>query len=754
MNIEEEELLIQRTEAEKKMILREYRALLRALKERLKKGDKDTVRHAFEIAVEAHKTMRRKSGEPYILHPLAVAQIVVAEIGLGVTSAICALLHDVVEDTELTLEDIEREFGSSYARIIDGLTKISNVVDLKSDTTIQAENFRKILLTLADDPRVILIKLADRLHNMRTLDSMAREKQLKIASETTYIYSPLAHRLGLYEIKSELEDLALKYTQPEVFLEISQGLKETKRERTKYINEFIRPVKEQLEENGFKFEIYGRPKAIHSIWDKMRTKHVSFDEVYDMFAIRIILDTDLAHEKSDCWKAYSVITNFYRPSTERLRDWISVPKGNGYEALHTTVMGPMGRWVEVQIRTKRMNEIAEKGLAAHWKYKEGGGSSAAKGAESKLDHFLKHLREILNNPDTDTLDFLQDFKLDLFTEEIYIYTPKGEMRVLPKGATALDFAFDIHSALGARCIGAKVNHKLAPLSYTLKSGDQVEVITSSKQKPSEDWLNFVTTGKAKSRIKYYLKEEKREIGEDGKEILMRKLDHIGLHLTTHNINELCQHYKKASQLDLFYGIAVGSIDIKELRDFTVLGDKLTAPVREVKIDKPGDEDAKATQKQAKPAELIIFGESSDKILYKLAQCCQPIPGDDVFGFITTGEGLKIHRTDCPNAAQLLANHGHRVVKTKWAKNKEISFLSGVRITGLDDVGIIQRITNVISGDLQMNMRSMSIESKDGVFEGTLMVFVHDREELDSLCDKLAALESISKVERLDTNELK
>ena len=747
MNTDTEKVL-SKEEEEKKMILREYRSLLRALKQRLKKGDKDMVRRAFEIAVDAHKDMRRKSGEPYILHPLAVAQIVVEEIGLGVTSTICALLHDVVEDTELTLEDIEREFGASYAKIIDGLTKISNVVDLKADTTIQAENFRKILLTLADDPRVILIKLADRLHNMRTLTSMSREKQLKISSETTYIYSPLAHRLGLYEIKSELEDLALKYTQPEVFMEISQGLKETKRDRTKYINEFIKPIKDLLEENGFNFEIFGRPKAVHSIWNKMRTKHVSFEEVYDMFAIRIILDSPLKLEKSDCWKVYSYITNIYRPSTERLRDWISVPKGNGYEALHTTVMGPGGRWVEVQIRTKRMNEIAEKGLAAHWKYKEGGNERS----ESKLDHFLKHLRDILSNPDTDTLDFLQDFKLDLFTEEIYIYTPKGEMRVLPKGATALDFAFDVHSELGARCIGAKVNYKLVPLSYEIKSGDQVEIITSSKQKPSEDWLNFVTTGKAKSRIKYYLKEEKRQIGEDGKEVLQRKLSHLHLPLSAHNINELCIFYKKPSMLDLFYGVAVGSIDLKELKEFTIVGDKLVQPVKEVKVDKPVTEEVTKSQKPAKGAELIIFGESSDKILYKLAKCCQPIPGDDVFGFITTGEGLKIHRTDCPNAAQLLAHYGHRVVKTKWAKNKEISFLSGVRVTGLDDVGVIQEITHVISADLQMNMRSMTMESKDGVFEGTFMVFVHDREELDKLCTRLAALKSITKVERLEANE--
>lgn len=737
-------------EEEKKLILREYRALLRALKQRIKKGDKALLRRAFELAVDAHRDMRRKSGEPYILHPIAVARIVVEEIGLGVTSAICSLLHDVVEDTELTLEDIQREFGANYARIIDGLTKISNVVDLKANTTIQAENFRKILLTLADDARVILIKLADRLHNMRTLGSMSREKQLKIASETTYIYSPLAHRLGLYEIKSELEDLSLKYTQPEVYGEISRGLNETKRDRTRYINEFIKPIKEELMRNELSFEIYGRPKAIHSIWNKMRTKHVTFEEVYDLFAIRIILNSSPEREKEDCWKVYSIITNFYRPSPDRLRDWISVPKGNGYEALHTTVMGPVGRWVEVQIRSKRMNEIAEKGLAAHWKYKEGGPSAQ----ESKLDSWLQHLRDMLSNPDTDTLDFLQDFKLDLFTEEIYIYTPKGEMRVLPKGATALDFAFDIHSELGAKCIGAKVNYRLVPLSHKLNSGDQVEIITSSKQKPTEDWLSFVTTAKGKSRIKYYLKEEKRHIANDGKETLQRKLTHLGVPLSQHNINELNAYFKKASSLDLFYAVAVGNIDLKELKDFTVHGDKLIQPVKEVKLETkhvlPEEEVSK--HKSGKTAELIIFGESSDKILYKLAQCCQPIPGDDVFGFVTSGEGLKIHRTDCPNAPQLLANYGHRIVKTKWAKNKEISFLTGVRLTGLDDVGVIQKITNIISGELKMNMRSLSIDSKDGIFEGTIMVFVHDREELDKLCQRLGDLNGINKVERLEVQD--
>ncbi len=734
-------------EQEKKLILREYRALLRALKQRIKKGDRKIIRRAFELAADAHREMRRKSGEPYILHPLAVARIVVEEIGLGVTSACCALMHDVVEDTEITLEDIASEFGTAYSRIIDGLTKIANVVDIKATASMQAENFRKILLTLAEDPRVILIKLADRLHNMRTLNSMSRDKQLKIASETTYIFIPLAHRLGLYEIKTELEDLALKYTQPEVYVDIVKKLKETKRDRTRYINEFIKPVKEELSKQGLEFDIYGRPKSIHSIWNKMRTKQVTFNEVYDLFAIRIILNSPKDKEKADCWKAYSIITNFYQPSPERLRDWLSMPKSNGYEALHTTVMGPGGRWVEVQIRTQRMNEIAEKGLAAHWKYKEGAQT------ESKLDAWLKHIGEVLNNPDTDTLDFVQDFKLDLFTEEIYVYTPKGDMRVLPKGATALDLAFDIHSELGARCIGAKVNYRLTPISQQLRSGDQVEIISSSKQKPSEDWLHFVVTAKARSRIKYYLREEKRKIADDGKGILHRKLDHMGLLPSVHNLNELCAFFKFSSTLDLYYAVAVGAIDLKPLKTFTINGDKFYQPQKE--LPKPEHKKVHTDHEKevgGKGAELVIFGESSDKILYKLAQCCQPIPGDDVFGFITSGEGLKVHRTDCPNAAQLMANYAHRIVRTKWAKNKEISFLTGVKLTGLDDVGIIQGITNVISGELNMNMRSISIDSKDGVFEGTIMVFVHDREELDVLCNKLGKINGVNKVERIEAGD--
>ncbi len=735
-------------EQEKKLILREYRGLLRALKSRLKKGDKKTVRRAFEIASEAHRDMRRKSGEPYIFHPIAVARIVVEEVGLGVTSACCALLHDVVEDTEITLQDIEAEFGTIYSKIIDGLTKISNIVDTSATESMQAENFRKILLTLADDPRVILIKMADRLHNMRTLSSMARQKQLKIASETSYIYAPLAHRLGLYEIKTEFEDLALKYTEPEIYVDIAQKLQESKKERTRYINEFIRPIREELEENGLVFRIFGRPKSIHSIYNKMKKKKVEFNEVYDLFAIRIIVDAPKEKEKAECWKVYSFITNHYAPNPDRSRDWISFPKSNGYESLHTTVMGPGGRWVEVQIRSERMNEIAEKGLAAHWKYKDGNTQ------DSKLDLWLKHIAEVLNNPDTDTVDFVKDFKLDLFTEEIYVYTPKGQMRVLPQGATALDLAFDIHSELGARCIGTKINYKLAPISQVLKNGDQVEVITSSKQKPSEDWLHFVVTAKAKSRIKYYLKEEKREKAETGKEIFLKKLRHTEISPgNQHFIHEIINHYKYSNPTDFYYAVAVGNIDLKDLKDFTVKGDKLIHKDKLREKEHPVPPLHHAAEAEIRPTkeELIIFGESSDKILYELAMCCQPIPGDDVFGFITTGKGMIIHRTNCPNAAHLMANYAHRVVKTKWAKNKEISFLTGVKLTGLDDVGIIQGITNIITGDMKLNMRSISIDSTDGVFEGTIMVFVHDKEEFDVLCEKLNNIRGISKVERIDSD---
>jgi guanosine-3',5'-bis(diphosphate) 3'-pyrophosphohydrolase len=729
-------------EAEKKLILREYRALLRALKTKLKPGDKMLLRNAFEMAAEAHKTMRRKSGEPYILHPLAVAMICVEEIGLGVRSTICALLHDTVEDTDITLDDIRREFGEEIARIVDGLTKISSVMD--SNSSQQAENFKKILLTLTDDPRVILIKLADRLHNMRTMDSMKREKQLKISSETLYVYAPLAHRMGLYNIKTEMEDLSMKYMEPDTFKFIAQKLQDTKKERTQYINSFIRPIKEKLEATGFDFEIYGRPKSIHSIWNKIKKTGVAFEQVYDLFAIRIIVNAPPAKEKEECWKVYSIITDAYIPSTDRLRDWLSNPKSNGYEALHTTVMGPQGKWVEVQIRTKRMNEIAEKGLAAHWKYKEGVTD------ESRFDKWFHQIREALNSNDSNSLDFLQDFKTSFLTEEIYVYTPKGDVKMLPAGATALDFAFGVHTAVGSKCIGAKVNHKLVPISYKLKSGDQIEIITSAKQKPNPEWLNFVVTSKAKSKIKDTLKEEKRTIADEGKYTLQRKLESMGASMSVANMEELCQHFKIHSSLDLWYEIATKKLDLKDLKDFTVAGDKLVAPkpvVKPAEVKPVYDPEYKAPGK--KDAELIIFGESSDKIMYTLANCCKPIPGDDVFGFVTTGEGLKIHRTTCPNATRLMANYGHRVVKTKWAKNKEISFLTGLKIIGLDDVGVIHKITNLISGELKVNIAAMTIEAKEGIFEGNVKVFVHDKDELEKLVQALLALQGIERVDRYD-----
>ncbi|MBS1738656.1 MAG: bifunctional (p)ppGpp synthetase/guanosine-3',5'-bis(diphosphate) 3'-pyrophosphohydrolase [Bacteroidetes bacterium] len=725
---------------EKKEILRRYRALLRALKPKLKSGDKEQIRLAFEIAVEAHKSMRRKSGEPYILHPIAVAMICVEEIGLGVRSTICALLHDTVEDTDITLEAVKKDFGSEIAKIVDGLTKISNVLD--TNVSQQAENFKKILLTLTDDPRVILIKLADRLHNMRTLESMKREKQLKIASETVYVYAPLAHRMGLYNIKTELEDLSMKYMEPDSYHYIAAKLDKTRKERTRYINDFIRPVKEKLIKAKLDFEIFGRPKSIHSIWNKMKKKGVSFDEVYDLFAIRILLNSKPEHEKEDCWKVYSLVTEEYNPAPERLRDWLSNPKSNGYEALHTTVMGPQGKWVEVQIRTKRMNDIAEKGLAAHWKYKEGTND------ENRFDKWFQQIRDMLASQDTNSIDFLQDFKVSFLAEEIYVYTPKGDIKMLPTGSSALDFAFSIHTAVGEKCIGAKVNHKLVPIGHVLRSGDQVEIITSTKQKPKAEWLKNVVTTKARSKIKDSLKEEKRKIAEEGKIILSKKLDSLGASFNQQNQEEIAAFYKINSTLDLLYDIAIKKIDLRELKDFHVSGDRILAP----KIAKPpADEKSEGSKALLKKdTELIIFGESSDKIMYTLANCCKPIPGDDVFGFVTQGEGLKIHRTNCPNAARLLANFGHRVVKTKWVKNKEISFLTGIRIIGLDDVGVINKITNLISGTLRININALTIEAKDGLFEGNVKVYVHDKDELDELVENLKSLPGIESVERFDT----
>lgn len=725
-------------EAEKLEILKRYRALLRACKPTMQRGDKKEIRKAFDMALESHKNMRRKSGEPYIYHPIAVAQIAAEEIGLGTTSIVCALLHDVVEDTDITLEDIEREFGKKTAKIIDGLTKISGVFDYNS--SLQAENFRKMLLTLADDVRVILIKLADRLHNMRTMDFMPRQKQLKIASETIYLYAPLAHRLGLYAIKSELEDLSMKYLEPDTYKYIATQLNEKKAERSLFIKRFVDPIHDILAEQGLTASIYGRPKSIHSIWNKMKSKNIPFEEVYDLFAIRIILDSLPEHEKADCWKAYSIVTDLYRPNPDRLRDWVSSPKGNGYESLHTTVMGPKGQWVEVQIRTLRMNEIAEKGFAAHWKYKESSNDNG-------LDQWIMKVREMLNNPEANALDFLDDFKMNLFSDEIFIFTPKGALLQLPLGATALDFAFEIHTDVGAKCIGAKVNHKLVPLSYKLQNGDQVEIITSSKQTPKEDWLNIVVTAKAKSKIKSSLKEEKRKIAEMGKEALERKLKSLKITYNTDNLNKISYFFKLPSTQELFVAVAHGKVELKDLKDY--LASEKEIENRGVEKNDNQKIDAILNKVKGKDSDTLLIGEDLQKIDYTLAACCNPIPGDDVFGFVTVNEGIKIHRTSCPNAAQLMANYGYRVVKAKWNRQQELTFLTGLHIIGIDDVGLINNITKVISNDFKVNMRSITVDTDNGIFDGSIMIFVNDKEHLDQLIENLLLVKGVTAVTRFD-----
>lgn len=728
-------------EAERKEILNRYKLLIKACKRRLEKGDKEIIRKAFEVAVEAHKEMRRKSGEPYIYHPIAVAQICAEEIGLGAIGIVCALLHDTVEDTDLTLDDIRGLFGEKVAQIIDGLTKISGVID--NTSSIQAENFRKVLLTMSEDIRVILIKLADRLHNMRTLEHMKRDKQMKIASETLFLYAPLAHRLGLNTIKTELEDLGLKYTDVEAYDGIAAKLKETEPERKRFIQKFIEPLKEILAEQGFKFKIYGRPKSIFSIYNKIKTKGVAFEEIYDLFAIRIVIDTPYELEKSDCWKVYSIITDFYHPSPDRLRDWISTPKSNGYESLHTTVMGPEGKWVEVQIRTLRMDDLAENGYAAHWKYKD---SAADK--ESKLENWLQRIREMLENPDPNALEFIDDFKLNLFSDEIFAFTPKGDMKTLPVKSTALDFAFEIHTKVGEHCIGAKVNHKLVPLSYELKSGDQVEILTSNKQTPKEDWLNFVITAKAKSKIKNSLKEQRKRVAEDGREILERKFYKLKLDFTLQNVNDFCNYLKLPSSQELFYRAALGNIDIKEIKSFLKFRDE----PKKVQKKGEGPKIEQLVTNARGSSDMLVIGDDMQKLDYKLSPCCNPIPGDDVFGFITVGEGIKIHRVNCPNAIKLLSNYAYRVVKAKWLNDQLISFLAGIKITGTDELGLVNNITKVISSENNVNMRSIKFDTDDGIFEGTIMVYVHDTKHLNHLMENLRTVKGVKHIERIDEKD--
>jgi GTP pyrophosphokinase len=728
------------TEQENKEIVKAYRQLLRSIRRNISKEDKAQIRSAFQLALEAHKNMRRKSGEPYIFHPLAVAQICAAEIGLGVTSIICALLHDTVEDTEITLDLVQLKYGEKVARIIDGLTKISGVFD-QPDRSIQAENFKKMLLTLSDDVRVILIKLADRLHNMRTLDSMGSKSQLKIASETAYVYAPLAHRLGLYGLKSELEDLSTKYLQPDNYKFVKKKLSETKFQRNRYIRAFIDPIEAHMQKEGLTFEIKGRPKSIHSILHKMKSQNVSFEEVYDLFAIRVIVDADFEHEKSACWKVYSIVTDHYTPNPDRLRDWVSTPKANGYESLHTTVMGPKGRWVEVQIRSKRMDEIAEKGFAAHWKYKEKSGS------DNSLEGWLSRVREILENPDATAVEFLDDFKLALYSDEIFVFTPKGDLKKMPAGATVLDFAFDIHSDLGLKCIGAKLNNKLVPINHQLNNGDQVEILTSSKQKPNEDWLDFIVTAKAKSKIREFFKQLKLKASVMGKEILERKFKNAKVPFTSDALQTLIKYFKLKSVSDLYFQVSNETIDRTKIDIEAILTadkNKQTEPSVAVK--------PKAVQPL--PTDAVILSENEANLEYSFAKCCHPIPGDEIFGFITVGEGVKIHRTNCTNALALMSNYGYRILKAKWAGgNTKVNkaFLTSIRVSGIDSVGIVSVIADIISRQLQINMKSISITSNEGSFEGNIFLEVLDTQQLENIIATIKEASNLISVQRVDLN---
>lgn len=723
---------------EKREIINRYRRLLRKSKPVLKGNDAKLIKKAFTLALEAHKDMRRKSGEPFIFHPLSVAEICVEEIGLGTTAIIAALIHDVVEDTDIELADIERMFGKKIAKIVDGLTKVSGVFEY--GTSQQAENFRKMLFTLSEDVRVILIKLADRMHNMRTLESMPRNKQLKIASETIYLYAPLAHRLGLNAIKTELEDLYLRFTDEAVYNEINNKIDESKASRNKFIKQFVAPIKEELDRLKVDYEIKGRPKSIFSIYNKMRKQNIPYEEVYDLFAIRVIIDSPLEQEKNYCWQVYSIVTDYYTPNPDRLRDWISTPKANGYESLHTTVMAKNGHWVEVQIRTKRMDEIAEKGYAAHWKYKDSISSQ-----ESNLEKWLVRVRETLEKQDTTALEFVDDFRGNLFTEEIFVFTPRGELKTLPAGATALDFAFDIHTDIGAKCIGAKVNQKLVPINHALKNGDQIEILTSSKQKPNEDWLRFVVTQKAKAKIKDLLKEAKRKLADEGKEVLQRKMKQLKMDVTPQVFETMRAFFNVNSQLDLHYAVATGRVGLPELKRFKEYKPEIPRPKSNEEPRREGDAPPRNPHE-----DILLIGEDMDVVEYKLAKCCTPIPGDEVFGFVTMNEGIKIHRTNCPNAPELLSNHGHRVIKAKWTSQHEVAFLTGLKVVGTDRVGLINDVSKIISEELKVNMSSIAFRSNQGIFDGEIMLYVNDTRHLDLLIKKLEKVEGVVKVSRFDS----
>lgn len=733
-------------EAEKKALAREYKELLRISYQTHTPEDKKLIRKAFDVAVDAHKDQRRKSGEAYIFHPIGVAKIVASEIGLGATGIAAALLHDVVEDTPITIEALEKMFNPKIAQLVEGLTKISQV---KKDMNIsmQAENFRKMLLTLNDDVRVILIKIADRLHNMQTMDSMPEYKQVKIASETLYIYAPLAHRLGLYNIKTKLEDLGLKYTEPAVYNDIISKIKETKEEQDEYIKLVSNVLKTSLNEESIDYIIKGRPKSIYSIRRKMLAQNVSFDEVYDKFALRIIYKSNPHDEKFLAWKIYSIVTDHYRPSPSRLRDWISSPKSTGYEALHITVMGPKGRWVEIQVRSERMDEIAEKGYAAHYKYKQGATE------ENGLDVWLNLLKEALENSETNAVDFVEDFKMNLYAKEIFVFTPKGEIKSLPKGATSLDFAFSIHSEIGIKTRGTRVNGKLVQLNHELKSGDQIEIITSANQKPTMHWLDYVTTSRAKNKIRNVLNEDTKKIGEEGKELLTRKMKHLKITLNESVVNELVLFFKLKTSLDLFYRVGIGAIENQQMKDYAAQKSNTLINFFKNKIKRSP---SSAPEDIHKPElstnyDLLVFGKEMDRLDYKLSSCCNPIPGDGVFGFVTINEGIKVHKKDCPNAISLQSNYAYRIMQAKWIDSSQQEFNAIIKITGMDTLGLTNELTKVISNQMHVNIQSITLNGDAGIFKGQVTVIVQNNTILKKLMDNIKKIDGIEKVSRVYKN---
>ena len=728
-------------EKEKKELTKQYKELLKISYRTLSTEDKKLIRSAFDVAVDAHKDQRRKSGEAYIFHPIAVAKIVASEIGLDATSIVAALLHDVVEDTAYTLTDIERMFGATVARIVDGLTKIDSM-PYDGDISLQAENFRKMLLTLNEDIRVIIIKIADRLHNMQTMESMPAHKQVKIASETLYIYAPLAHRIGLYNIKTELEDLGLKYTETEVYNDILGKIKESKEEQDAYIEAFSKTIKDSLDAEALDYSIKGRPKSIFSIRRKMLSQNVSFDEVYDKFAVRIIYKGPPETEKFLAWKIYSIVTDHFRPNPIRLRDWISSPKSTGYEALHITVMGPKGRWVEVQIRSERMNEIAEKGFAAHYKYKN------KEKDDGGLEDWLNKLQDTLENSDISAIDFVQEFKLNLYAKEIFVFTPKGDLYSLPKGSTALDFAFHIHTEVGLHTRGTKVNSKLVPLSHELQSGDQVEVITSEKAKPSANWLDYANSPRARSKIKSSLKDEKKQIAAEGKVVLTRKLKSLKIALDEKTVNQLVVFFKVKTSLDLFYRVGAGIIDNPKLKDFAASRSNVLMSFFKSHIRKPANPDVVNKDEITEKYDQLVFGKEEEKLDYKLANCCNPIPGDNVFGFVTVSDGIKVHKLNCPNAIQMQSNYNYRIIAAKWIDSSQREFKSELKISGIDTIGLVNQVTKIISNNLNIDMKSVHFDSNDGLFTGKIVVVVKNKSILDNLVNKIKNINGIDKVTRV------